>query len=110
MTSTRSLETSDTIHSETRHHIQEERITYHDPRFIFVLVIPDNFLTINIINSVHNLLFGRNSVDGIATRCGMDGPGIQFRWGDIFRAVQTGANDHSQWVPGLSWGKADTAW
>lgn len=65
--------------------------------------MPANFLTISIIISVHNLSCGRNSVDGIATRCGKDGPGIQPRWGDIFCAVQTGANDHTQWVPGLSW-------
>lgn len=110
MTPTRSLGTSGTIHAETRRHIQEEHITYLDQRFIFVLVVPANFLTINVINSVYNLSCGRNSVDGIETRCGMDVPGIQLRWGDIFCVVETGANDHPQWVPGLSWGKADTAW
>jgi hypothetical protein len=28
---------------------------------------------------------GRDSVVGTATRCGLDGPGIESRWGEIFR-------------------------
>ena len=28
---------------------------------------------------------GRDSAVGIATRCVLDGPGIEFRWGEIFR-------------------------
>jgi hypothetical protein len=28
---------------------------------------------------------GRERVVGIATRCGLDGPGIESRWGEIFR-------------------------
>jgi len=27
---------------------------------------------------------------GTAIRYGMDGPGIEFQWGEIFRTVQTG--------------------
>ena len=27
---------------------------------------------------------GRNSLVGIGTRYGLDGPGIEFRWGEIF--------------------------
>jgi len=29
--------------------------------------------------------YGLGSVVGIATAYGLDGPGIQFRWGEIFR-------------------------
>jgi hypothetical protein len=109
MTPKHSLETSSSIHAETRRHIQEERITYRDQRFTFMLAMLANFLTISIIISVHNLSCGRNSADGIATRCGMDGPGIQIRWCNIFCAVQTDTNNRPQWVPGLSWGNTDTA-
>jgi hypothetical protein len=30
-------------------------------------------------------LWSRDSVDGIATRYGLEGPGIEYRWGEIFR-------------------------
>jgi hypothetical protein len=96
MTPTPSLEISGTIYAETKHQIQDERITYLDQSFTFLLEMPANFLTISIINSVGNFSCGRNSVDGMATRCGMDGPGIQIRWRDIFCVVQTNAKDHQQ--------------
>ena len=39
---------------------------------------------------------GRNSSVGIATRCGLDGPGIEFRWEARFSApVQTGPGAYS---------------
>jgi len=31
---------------------------------------------------------------GIATRYGLGGPGIEVRWGEIFRAIQTGPEAH----------------
>jgi hypothetical protein len=38
----------------------------------------------------------RDSSDGIATGYGLDGPGIEFRWGRDFSAtVQTGPGAHS---------------
>jgi hypothetical protein len=38
---------------------------------------------------------GSSSVDGIATGYGLDGPGIEFRWGArISRPVQTGPGAH----------------
>jgi len=61
--------------------------------------MPVNFLKINIINSVYNLSCGTNSVDGIATRCRIEGPGLQPRLGDIFCAVHTGSIDYPQGVP-----------
>jgi hypothetical protein len=40
---------------------------------------------------------GRDSVVGIATRYGLDGPGIEPRWGGgrFFAAVQTGPGAHT---------------
>ena len=49
----------------------------------------------------------RDSVVGIATRNGLDGPGIEFWWGEIFRTVSDALvlEDHSaQWVLRLSQG------
>ena len=58
---------------------------------------------------------GRGSVAGVATRYGLDGPGIEWRFGARFSAlVQTGPGAHSasvKWVPGLYRGdKAAGAW
>ena len=51
---------------------------------------------------------GWDSSVGIATRYGLDGPGIESRWGARFSApIQTGSETHQppiQWVPGLSRG------
>jgi len=38
---------------------------------------------------------GRGSSVGIATRYGLDGPGIEFRWGRVSAPVQTGLGAHS---------------
>jgi hypothetical protein len=60
--------------------------------------------------NVHIVYTGRYSSVGIATRYGLDGPGIEFWWGARFsEPVQTG---HSvQWVPSLFPGvKATGAW
>jgi hypothetical protein len=49
---------------------------------------------------------GRDSVDGIATRYGLEGPGIKSRWGRDFPHLSRpalGLTQHTvQWVPGLS--------
>ena len=51
---------------------------------------------------------GPGSSVGIATGYGLDGPGIEFRWGAKFSApVQTGLGPTQppvHWVPGLSRG------
>jgi hypothetical protein len=36
----------------------------------------------------------RDSVVGIATRYGLEGPGIESRWGEIFHTYQTGSGVH----------------
>ena len=52
---------------------------------------------------------GPGSVVGIATGYGLDGPGIESRWGARFSAhIQTGPRAHPppvQWVLGFSRGK-----
>ena len=51
---------------------------------------------------------GRDSTVGIATRYGLDGPGIESRWGPDFPHLSRPALGPTQppvqWVPGLSRG------
>jgi hypothetical protein len=58
---------------------------------------------------------GRDSSVGIATRYGLDGPGIESRWGrdfpKPFRPALGPTQPPVQWVPGLfPEGKAAGAW
>jgi len=56
----------------------------------------------------------RGSSVSVATRYGMDGPGIESRWRqDLpqpFRPFLGPTQTPIQWVPGLSRGKAAEAW
>jgi len=51
---------------------------------------------------------GRDCAVGIATRYGLDGPGIEYRWGRDFphpsRPAVGPTQPSVQWVLGLSWG------
>jgi len=47
-----------------------------------------------ILVTVFLTYVGRDSSVGIATSCGLDRPGIESRWGEIFRIVQTGPVAH----------------
>ena len=44
---------------------------------------------------------GRDSSVGIATRYGLDGQGIESRWGARFSATVQPTQSPVQWVPGL---------
>ena len=56
--------------------------------------------------SYTSILVGRDSVVVIATHYGLDGPGIESRWGREFPHWSTPALGHTQppvqWIPGLS--------
>jgi len=57
----------------------------------------------------HNITCGSGSSVGIATSHGLDGPGIDSRWGGgeifrQFRPVLEPIQPPVQWVPGLSRG------
>jgi hypothetical protein len=58
--------------------------------------------------TVRFMCMGRDSSVGIATRYGLDGSGIESRWGRDFPHVSRPALGPTQppvqWVPGLSWG------
>ena len=52
-------------------------------------------LVCSVRSYISNCKRGRDSSVGIATRYGLDGPGIEFRWGARFFApVQTGPGVH----------------
>jgi hypothetical protein len=60
-----------------------------------------------MIMDLTSLNWGRDSSVGIATRFGLDGPGIEFRWGRFSAPFQTGPGAQPapiQWAPGLSRG------
>jgi hypothetical protein len=64
---------------------------------------------------ITRLLRGGYSSVGIATRYGLDGPGIEVRWGAIFSApIQTGPGAHpasnTMGTGSLPGGKAAGAW
>ena len=63
--------------------------------YIYITFI---FFQKNLLNKEELLLFpsGSGSSDSITTGCGLEGPGIESRWGARFSApVQTGPGAHS---------------
>jgi hypothetical protein len=67
-----------------------------------------------IFTAIHNWMGGRESSVGIATRYGLDGPGIESRWGRDFphpsRPALGPTQPPVQGVWGLSWGKWAGVW
>ena len=60
------------------------------PRTPISLPIMDNYVALTKINNAYNYTNnlctrGPGNVVGIATAYGLDGPGIESRWGEIFR-------------------------
>jgi hypothetical protein len=82
--------------------------------FIKVKPLPLNLKVIKL-NLLNHVLVGRDSSVGIATRYGLDGPGIESRCGRDFshsyRPALRPTQPPIQWVPGLFPGsKAGGAW
>jgi hypothetical protein len=73
--------------------------------FLFVLLFVTIFIT---FHSLRDTSGGQDSSVGIATRCGLEGPGIEFRWRRDFPHLSRPAlgptQSPVQWVPGLSQG------
>jgi hypothetical protein len=68
----------------------------------------DNFRALRAFNLRLFSNWSRDRAVGIATRYGLDGPGIESRWGRDFphlsRPALKSIQPPTQWVPGLSRG------
>ena len=63
--------------------------------FCWKSVLPDTKIFELIHVDIGTVTMGRDSAVGIVTRYGLDGPGIESRWGERFSApVQTGPGAH----------------
>jgi hypothetical protein len=83
--------------------------------YVCIFVTATCFLYLKTNKFVFVFHVGRDSSVSIATRYGLDGPGIEFRWGRDFshpaRPALGPTQPPIQWVPGLfPGGKAAGAW
>jgi hypothetical protein len=86
----RQLEDTDTVQTGyiTVTHVQSVGICVQ-----FIMYCSHNFTLrevrsashATLIKDLHSNCWSRDSVVGIATRYGLEGPGIEARWGEIFR-------------------------
>jgi hypothetical protein len=85
------------------------------PLFMPVVIETQNLLSAKIMQEIFFVFLGRGSSVGIATRYGLDGPGIERRWERDFPHMSRPAlgptQPPAQWVPGFFHGnKAAEAW
>ena len=71
-------------------------------------LLPPRLLILMYVNTYHSITVSRVSSVSITTRYGLDGQGIEFRWGRNFphlsRPDRRPTQPPIQWVPGLSRG------
>ena len=82
-------------------------VGFEDSWSLQVLVSEDTLVSnadFDEFKSIYEHIMGRHSSVGIATRYGLDGPGIESRWGRDFPHLSRPAlgptQPPSQWVPG----------
>ena len=77
------------------------------PSFPCLSTFVRTYYILDIVGTVYIILWGRDSAVDIATRYGLDGPGIESPWGRDFpppsRPALGPTQPPIQWVPGLSW-------
>ena len=83
--------------------IRREIWSFHHQDHCSTLKMAESFPAMFVNFNYTTLCQWPGSVVGIATDYGLDGPGIESRWGEIFRSsrpVLGSTQHHVQWVPG----------
>ena len=92
-------------HTDTRSDMPKKENKFYCIRLHFLSAC---YSVLLIISATHVFQWGRDSSVGIVTRYGLDGPGIDSRWGRDFSHPSRTDRGHTQhpvqWVQGLSRG------